>query len=337
MFGTRAPIAVLREQFVTLSNHLPGVRDGCDQAIHDARVAARRIRETLVLARGSFEEDEFSDLRKKVRRVGRALGDARDADVLHHALTGLEARFPMAIAATSRLRATVAYEQQAARRRMIKKLETLDVPAIPQRVTRIRRRERFTWHRGGVGWRQTLRDLVGAHAEALRASMQHAAGVYFPNRSHAVRVEVKKLRYALEAAAATGVWHAPRAIRRLKRAQESLGAAHDRQMLIDRLGLLSMAEAGADDEQRDAVVQFLRAEVLSLHRAYLDLRPELVSICHACDRFAGRRRLAGALIAAGVALPSALLLRREPNSASRAQSEPAQVQRDDVQVTVRMS
>ena len=50
-------------------------------AVHDMRVASRRLREALNVFRPVLDPDAFTKQRKLVKRITRALGDVRDADV----------------------------------------------------------------------------------------------------------------------------------------------------------------------------------------------------------------------------------------------------------------
>src|SRR5215510_4193341 len=63
-----------------LLKNIPGVRDGDADAIHDARVATRRIR-ALLEALGDNDANHVA-LAEEMRGLGRSLGAARDLDVV---------------------------------------------------------------------------------------------------------------------------------------------------------------------------------------------------------------------------------------------------------------
>ena len=69
-------------------------------------------------------------------------------------------------------------------------------------------------------------------------STDHAGGVYFRNRSHRARVAIKQFRYALELGDSLGV-AAIADVRPLRKAQNALGAAHDRDVLLRQITELS--------------------------------------------------------------------------------------------------
>lgn len=330
---TRSPQSLLKDQLSILVGCVPGIRDGQDEAIHEARVATRRIRETLTLAGTRLEGDQQSHVARVFKRAGVALGDARDPKVMHDLLTVLDGRFSTASAVIATLRRDAARAQQAARRGLIKEIERLDLPELSRQVTGLTP-GLLTLHFGHSGWRDKLRAHVAERAAAVGRSMQHASGVYFPNRSHAARLAMKRLRYALELAQETGAWRVPRAIRRLRKAQDALGQAHDREMLLGRLKALAEQDSGADRAAIESLVVFLEAEILTLYNRYLEMRSDLTAICDACERSARRRRSNGrALLAAGAALPALMMLARR----SYPMAERAAFGSDDLQVKVRVS
>ena len=58
------------------------LRLGHDEAVHDARVAARRLRSTLQTFGSAFVPETAAELIDELRRFGNSLGAARDAEVL---------------------------------------------------------------------------------------------------------------------------------------------------------------------------------------------------------------------------------------------------------------
>ena len=132
---------------------------------------------------------------------------------------------------------------------------------------------------GERSWRHDLRYTLRERAGAAREAIDHATGVYFPNRAHAVRIALKKLRYAMEIAHETGFGDRSGAVRELKKAQDVLGDLHDRQELIDNL--VECAGDGAEvAAQISLLKQVIDAEIHDLHGKYLVRRHELQEICH---------------------------------------------------------
>jgi hypothetical protein len=161
-------------------------------------------------------------------------------------------------------------------------------------------------------WKQTLYNVLASRAADVRTAVHRTGGAYFPNRSHSLRLAIKKLRYAMEIADTTGLWRSPAALRRLKRAQDALGGAHDRQVLLDRLQRIG--ESSANSRDFATVSRVLEAEVEALQDRYSALRPEIIAICEAAERRVTPRRGSRALLAAGVIVPSLVILSRRASS-----------------------
>ena len=296
--------AGIRPQLNNLLAHLEGVRDGSTQAVHKARVTIRRLREEFLLAAPRFDEDELARVQRRLKRAARALSRLRDADVGQQVLESITARVPPDSAA-AKLRALLIDEREALWRRAIKRLDALDLNALPERVARARRRR--LRRAIGIG-RTSLRRHLSSRADNVRQAIAHAGGVYFPNRLHKARIAIKRLRYAVELADRAGGWRPPGALGRLKNAQEVLGAAHDRQMLLDRLAGLRAQPEEVDPTEVTPLEQLLRDEIHALHREYIGLREEILAICDVGSQPEPRtaKRL---LLVAGVAVPSLALLR----------------------------
>jgi CHAD domain-containing protein len=260
------------------------------------------------LLRAQFTKDELDDINRVMRKVRRALGDVRDPDVLHQLLAEIEHRLPSAASATAPVRATVHQERHLARRRLVKTLDKTNLRALQPRLGRARVVPRLLVGGKPLVWKEPLRHVLASRAADVRAAVQRTGGVYFPNRSHSLRLAIKKLRYATEIADATGFWRVPSALRRLKRAQDALGEAHDRQVLIDRLARIG--ESPAAVREIVLVSRVLEAEVEERHGKYAALRGEVIAICDAIDRQVRRRRGGRALIAAGLVVPLVMLSRR---------------------------
>ncbi len=79
----QAAHAALRHQWGELMENLPGTRAGDDiEALHDMRVASRRLRAAMSVFAATFPKKPFRAVEKQVSGVTDALGVVRDADVL---------------------------------------------------------------------------------------------------------------------------------------------------------------------------------------------------------------------------------------------------------------
>src|SRR5262245_58835651 len=91
------PSSLIASQLHELATQLPGVRTADVDAVHDARVLTRRLRELLRLA-PNRPADVVTDATDRLKAAGRALGEVRELDVLDSLLDGLEPRARFAAA-----------------------------------------------------------------------------------------------------------------------------------------------------------------------------------------------------------------------------------------------
>ncbi|HEY6362619.1 MAG TPA: CHAD domain-containing protein [Vicinamibacterales bacterium] len=308
------PREILSNLLTELLGHMPGIRDGNAESVHDGRVATRRLREVLPLV-GAAHPERVDAFTTAIRRAGRRLGRVRELDVMRDQLGHLEQRYPDGAIAVAVARRTLAERQERARRRLIKSLERLRLDRVgkgalasPGPLSLVRHPTRaFT------DWSATLRKRIAARARDLRDAVDHGSGVYFPNRMHATRIAAKKLRYSVELAEQTGLWRPPRLLRDLRRIQATLGELHDAQVLLDRLAAL-VPRAAAGNQDRTVLASALRSDIDGYHHEYLTKRDRLRAICAACVRFTenGAQRawmLPRPLVAASVVtVPAGLFL-----------------------------
>ena len=198
-----------------------------DEAVHDLRVAARRLSDILSLWRSALERKPARRARRSLDALRRAIGDVREHEVHAGLLAQLLADGPPAImsagrALQSRLEARLDREHTRAAR-------VADASRIAKILARV---ERAT---AGVAARlssdpslierateRALRREERAR-EALVALPLGAAG----DELHRARIEAKKARYTLECMNAIGVQNDREGARVYRRVQRELGTAHD--------------------------------------------------------------------------------------------------------------
>jgi len=250
------------------------VHDGEVDAVHDARVATRRVRAALpfVFAAPPPVADEM-------RRIGRVLGRVRELDATDALLTTLEPRAPDAAVAIAAARREVMDRLMRQRRQLVKKLRHRP-RLIAHVMTSGHSVARFSslWR----SWRHELTDAIHQRATSVQSAVDRSTAVFMPNRAHAARIALKKLRYLVELGLATGVMNGTKVLGDLKQAQESLGDLHD--MIV--LGhLIDEVEcpAGAATESA-ALAAIVRAEIARLHEQYVRRRDEIRATCDNCLR-----------------------------------------------------
>jgi hypothetical protein len=87
---------LIADRYATMMGYLDGVRAGDVEAVHDMRVASRRLRAALDAVEPVSKPKAFRRLYRAVKELTAVLGDVRDVDVL---LAGLRARLERAPAA----------------------------------------------------------------------------------------------------------------------------------------------------------------------------------------------------------------------------------------------
>lgn len=265
------PAALLAFQASALRTQLGCVFDGDADGVHDARVATRRIRELLRLRPATGNDDDHNqNIVDGFAAIGRALGRVRDIDARLALVTALETRMAHVAPSLVFVRQHFEARRLVKVRRLIKTLERLDVDALLG-VLESTDRDSIRARLAANGWPAQLRGLVLERASEALDQMAHATGVYFPNRVHRARVALKRLRYTAEILEATGMSRVQPAIKRLTKVQGILGDVHDRQELADWLSR-QHGRDGLDPGHVEVTCQMLTAEVLEMHRQYLQRR-----------------------------------------------------------------
>lgn len=305
-----SPISLAREQIHVLEGHLTGVYNGNPDSIHDARVATRRLREILPLV----DADMNPALEAHVKRMGRCLGLVRDFDVETALLLRMEERLPATAAVASIARAKLQRSRVKQLRKSIKTLDTLDFAGLVKAMSAMQPSWRERMALTSSPWTTRLRAHTAERALGVRTAVTHATGVYCPRRAHGTRIALKKLRYVVEVAAASGTWRPVRLLKDLRKFQATLGELHDAETLLCTVqNLVSDTDVSARD--LELVRQLLEKEIVDQHARHIAKRDAVLAVCDACERFAvegrGRARLlvaAGSVLAASVAMPAALAL-----------------------------
>jgi CHAD domain-containing protein len=278
---------LLKQRLDRFTRAISGVEKGDIRSLHRIRIASRRLREVVPILQ--LEAPVTKKLARKLRRVTRRLGSIRELDVLLLLIDELHASRPSHRDALRRLGVAVKKGRDAERRRIGERLPADDLSRMARRLGRIvdelresetarperRRPSRAT----SVAW---AIDARTAHrAAALNSAVADAGTVYLPERLHAVRVAVKKLRYALELSSDTGDKTAS-ALRILKRVQMLLGRMHDVQVLIERAREVQASLAPATNlsvwRELGSLVVALDEICRRLHARYVHERGAIDSI-----------------------------------------------------------
>ena len=218
------------------------------EALHDFRVAMRRLRSTLRAYETQVDAVVPAKLRRRLRDLARATGEARDVEVQ---ISWLERRRdelpPGRRAGVSWLLARLGQRRERAYRDIRERI----APKFDRLARRLRRAlgsapaPDATLPASLASFTAQLLEDQGTDLERrlalIRSPADHA-------EAHAARIRVKRARYLLEPIVREAAPAAP-VLRRLKHVQQLLGDLHDLQVVIARLGDAA-AEAAAERTRR---------------------------------------------------------------------------------------
>jgi CHAD domain-containing protein len=125
-------------------------------------------------------------------------------------------------------------------------------------------------------WRGALALTLLRRAKKLKIALEDAGALYAPERIHAVRVSIKKLRYALEIADDAGHAGLKPVLKALKREQDRLGHLHDREMLLKRVrDAEGSGRSGTRSAELGAYADALERDCRQLHAEFVEARETL--------------------------------------------------------------
>ncbi len=210
-----------------------GVRAGTPEAVHQMRVATRRLRSVLATYRPLFDRAVTEPLRAELKHLGGVLGGLRDSDVMQERLLAGVAALPGDLVlgpVRSRVRRELQAQRRQARRllmaeldgpRYFRLLDALDgLAAAPPFTDQARgKAARVLPRRVAREWTR-LRDRQAAAESAATAEDRELA-------LHETRKAAKRARYAAEAATPIAGRPARRYVQRMTKLQTSLGGYQD--------------------------------------------------------------------------------------------------------------
>src|SRR4051812_32665228 len=274
---------LLRKRVDQFTRTLDAVDRGDVRALHQARVVSRRMREIVPMLQ--LEPSATRKLGRRLRKVTRRLGAVRELDVQLLLIDELHVSGRRAQGGLGRVGVRVSKARDDARKRLSARLPVSDMARLAKKLSRIidalRDAERTSSKGAARSWRWAIDARVAKRAARLCAAMADAGAVYLPDRLHAVRIAVKKLRYAVELAAEAAGERGTADLRLLKRIQDLLGRMHDMQMLIDevRQTQASLAPPSvAIWRDLDALVASLEDDCRRLHARYMHARDAITEL-----------------------------------------------------------
>ncbi len=203
--------------------HEAGARAGRDpEHLHRMRVAVRQLRAILRASRALFDPRDVERLRSELDWLGARLGLVRDLDVLHAYLRPrLAAREGPERRAGQRVLRRLTADRARARAGL---QEALDGPRYPRILEQL---DAFLARPPAAATDVSLPDVAASEWKRLRKAVQKLPGRPSVDELHAVRIKVKRARYAAELARAAAGARGRRFIDQAKKLQDILGDVQD--------------------------------------------------------------------------------------------------------------
>jgi CHAD domain-containing protein len=231
--------AVIGDQYRAIMANDPGTRLGADpEHLHRHRVAVRRLRAILRAAAPMLDAEWTRELRTELGLLGRALGPVRDLDVLiDHLGRSAAALGDPDEAVAEPLLVGLAAERELARKTLMRALSS-------DRYMRLLDRVEAAAARPAVNRPEIeLADLAAREARRLKRGAVLIRADSADAELHALRIRVKRTRYAAELANPGGKrWG--EMLERLRDLQDILGSHQD--ACTAELRLRELAARGTD-------------------------------------------------------------------------------------------
>ena len=271
---------MIRQRLLALTRTLPSASKGDVNAIHQARVATRRVRAALpIVTRGSRRRK----LKKSFTRLTRALGGVRELDVAILTLDELASDPSMPSEGLQQLRMVLQEQRQRLYTEMNGTVEHVDLNRLQRKTLAAAERAiEQDADQSDVKRLKSVTRRAGRRALALQAAIENAGNIYLADRLHQVRIAVKKLRYAMEIARELSRSRASARIRLLKNVQDLLGRMHDLEVLITRIRALQGSDRAPTlkvSADLDRLVRRLETECRQLHVRYMGFKRKLLELC----------------------------------------------------------
>ena len=271
---------MIRQRLAALARELPSASSGDVNAIHQARVATRRVRAALpIVTRGSRRRK----LKRSFTRLTRALGGVRELDVAILTLDELVSDPSVPKEGLEQLRAILQEERQRSYTEMNAILQHVDLDRLQRRtLVAVERAAERDSEQSDLKRLKSVVRRAGKRALDLQAAIENAGNIYLADRLHQVRIAVKKLRYVLEVARELSRSRASARIRLLKNVQDLLGRMHDLEVLITRIRALQGSDRAPTlkvSADLDRLVRRLEMECRQLHVRYMGFKKKLLELC----------------------------------------------------------
>ncbi|WP_432510680.1 CYTH and CHAD domain-containing protein [Kineococcus sp. SYSU DK001] len=238
--------AHLAEQVHTIVRQDPLVRLDAEDAVHQMRVATRRLRSALKTWRALLDTGVTEPLRAELTWLAGVLGEARDAEVMRDRLLAAVDDEPGAARVgevREVLSSTMDARYRAAHDRVLAELDGPRYQALLAALDELA--AGAPWTRAARGRAvDVLPPLLGKAHRGLRKRVRTAVGTGEDEAFHDVRKKAKEVRYAAEALTPAFGKRAKEYAKAVEGVQEVLGDHQDSVVTRDLLRELATPQAG---------------------------------------------------------------------------------------------
>jgi CHAD domain-containing protein len=282
----------LREQLEILMRELHGVRCNEDrELVHQARVASRRVRAALGMFADCFKTRKAAKWPKRIKRLTKELGAARDKDVqiefVEEFLAALDGKDKRDRPGVERLLLRLRQGREVLQAEVIATLDKLEKAGTLAEMYGEMEKALFTLKsRGTPPSSPFVRQATCAHIcdkrESLMACVRSLDDPEDAQGHHQMRIAAKKLRYTLEISNRVYEGRLEDFIGASKQVQSLLGDVHDCDVWVQNIN-------GFLEQERLATVKYFGHS-----QPFSRLKPGLLRVCQ--DRARHRRQVFGELL-----------------------------------------
>jgi len=240
----------LAQRLGQMREQIAPVRKANDiEAVHQMRVASRRLRAALAIFLDALPKGKAKRWRKQVRKVTSALGAARDADVqIDFVDKVLEQTDDHKLhAGLKRLKLRLSQRRDRMQSKVDAAMDELERSALFTTMPRDLHAINVEAQMAGVdeqsdALRRHARCVIQRRLEELLAYEQFVNQPHMTEPLHEMRIAAKRLRYTMEVFAPVYAGQLDRPLKHIKRVQSQLGDLHDMDVWIESLPTFLEAE-----------------------------------------------------------------------------------------------
>ena len=260
--------AKLYEQLRCLQKEQDLVRKGTDgEALHRMRVSSRRLRAALRVFQGIFPREKARPWKKRIRKIGRALGEGRELDIQIHLFMMLKEKIdnPAQISAIDDIVKFLRLRRKSAQERIVGVLDDLktqkklgDFQGYLKGLSKQERRV------SGEDFISRKKNMIIKRIEQLLKYKPYVKHPQDAKKLHRMRIAAKNLRYTLEIFRFFYGFKIEKYVGASLGIQDALGDLHEYDVCLDFLEKLKVGHGNGKDFVES--VKYLKSKFSALRQ-----------------------------------------------------------------------